>query len=235
MTGHSLSHKPADRPATARAATVRAATVRAATARAATAGAAAVLSAAALAATAATASASSTVKASYKVHGSTELAGPKASLALGPGKLSATVNERTGKLTATLALPDSTGSFTELGAQVTATTQFINDGPTTGKVNIDTGAVSTTSKITLKIVSLSATVGPLTVPIPVGRKCETAKPVVVPLKSQKGFNILSGGKLAGSYTIGDFAHCELATALINLTVPAKGNTITFTLGKAKVG
>jgi hypothetical protein len=216
MTRHPLTQKPARRAAVA--------------------GATAVLSAAALAASTAAASASSTIHAKYKVSGSTHLAGPKASLALGPGTLSATVNGSTGKLSATLSLPDSTGSFTELGiAQVTATTQFINDGPTTGKVSLKTGAVSTTSKITLKIVSLSTTVGPLTVPIPVGKRCETAKPVVVPLKSQKDFSILGGGKLAGSYTIGDFAHCGLATTLINLTIPAKGNTITFTLGKAKIG
>jgi hypothetical protein len=192
------------------------------------------LSAGALAATTATASASSTIKASYKVSGSTYLAGPKASLALGPGTLSATVNESNGKLSATLSLPEATGSFTELGIQVTAATDFINDGPTTGKVNISTGAVSTTSKITLKIVSLSATVFGVTVPIPVGNRCETAEAVVVPLKSQKGFNILDGGKMAGSYTVGDFAHCGVATLLINQTIPASGNTITFTLGKAKI-
>ncbi len=203
--------------------------------RAATIGAAAVVSAAALAATAGAASASTSLHATYKVSGSTYLAGPKASLALGPGTLSATVNTSTGKLSATLSLPESTGSFTELGiAQVTATTEFINDGPTTGKVNTSTGAVSTTSKITLKIVNLSATIGPLTVPIPVGSKCETAEPVTVALKSQKGFSVINGGKLAGSYTIGDFAHCGLATVLINLTIPASGNTITFTLGKAKI-
>jgi hypothetical protein len=198
-------------------------------------GATALVSAGAVAATAGTASAASEIHAKYKVSGTTYLAGPKANLALGPGTLSASVNGNTGKLTATLSLPEATGSFTELGiAQVTATTEFINDGPTTGKVNLNTGAVSTTSKITLRIVSLSTSVAGISVPIPVGNSCETAKPVVVPLKSQKGFNILKGGKMAGSYTIGQFAHCGPATLLINLTIPASGNTITFTLGKAKI-
>jgi hypothetical protein len=175
---------------------------------------------------------SSTIKAQYKVSGSTYLAGPKFTLALGPGKLASTVNAKSGKLTATLSLPDATGSFKEGGViPVTATTQFINDGKTTGKLNLNTGTVSTTSKITLRIVSMTVA----GIPIPVGSSCETKDAVVVKLKSQKGFNVLDGGKVAGSYTIGDFQNCELATELINLTIPASGNTITLTLGKAKIG
>jgi hypothetical protein len=189
------------------------------------------LSAAAVAAGAGVASASTAIHATYKVTGSTYLAGPKSSLTLGPGTLAASVNSSSGKLTATLSLPAATGSFTEFGiVPVTATSEFINDGPTTGTVNLGTGAVKTTSKITLRLTSLSIA----GIPVPIGKRCQTAKPVVVSLKSQKGFNIIDGGKVAGSYTIGDFAHCGLSTLLINLTIPASGNTITLTLGKAKV-
>ena len=185
-----------------------------------------------VAATGGPASAALTIKAKYKVTGSTFLAGPKASVKLGPGTLSAKVDVGTGKLTATLSLPPATGSFKQAGViPVTATTKFINDGPTTGKVNLTTGAVSTTSKITLQITSLTVA----SLPVPVGSRCETANPVVVKLKSQKGFTALGGGKVAGSYTIGKFSHCLLATLLINQTVPAAGNTITLKLGKAKVG
>lgn len=168
--------------------------------------------------------------AKYKVTGSTFLAGPKTSLSLGPGVLSTKVSE-SGKISATLSLPPATASFKQFGViPVTATTRFINDGPTTGKLNLKTGAVSTTSKITLQIVRLSvAGIG-----VPVGSRCETANPVVAKLKSQKGFSVLAGGKVAGSYTIGDFRHCGLATLLINVTVPASGNTIILKLGKAKI-
>ncbi|MDR2988549.1 MAG: hypothetical protein LBV34_27310, partial [Nocardiopsaceae bacterium] len=113
---------------------------------------------------------------------------------------------------------------------VTATTRFINDGPTTGTLNLNTGAVTTTSKITLKLVSLNVA----GVNVPVGTSCQTASPVVVTVKSQKGFNILNGGNLAGSYTIGRFEHCRLATLLINTTIPGPGNTITLKLGKAHI-
>lgn len=202
--------------------------------RAAAAGAATLLSAGAIAATAGTASAATIIHARYKVSGSTHLAGPNSTLDLGPGTLSARVNSSTGKLTATLSLPPATGSFSEkigpLSIPVTATAKFINDGATTGEVSTKTGAVRTTSKITLQLTSLS--VGGL--PVAVGKSCETAKPVSVTLRSQKGFGVLKGGRMAGSYTIGKFAHCGLSTVLINLTIPASGNTISIKLGKAKL-
>jgi hypothetical protein len=196
-------------------------------------GSAGLVAAGALAAAGGPASAATFIKAKYKVTGSTFLAGPKATVRLGPGTLSAKVNLSTGKLTATLTLPPATASFKPGNlAPVTATTKFINDGPTTGKVNVNTGAVRTTSNVTLQITSL--TLGG--VPIPVGSRCETINPVVVSLKSLKGFNPLNGGKVAGTYTIGKFSHCGLiATPLINQTVPASGNTITLKLGKAKIG
>lgn len=196
------------------------------------AGAISVLSVIAVAATATAASASTQIHAKYKVTGSTHLAGPGFSLKLGPGTLASTLNTRTSKLTATLTLPDATGSFKQAGAvPVTATTRFINDGPTTGKLDNSTGGVSTTSRITLRIVSLAvAGIG-----VPVGKSCETKTPVVVKLTSEKKFNVLDGGKVTGTYAIGRFRHCLLATPLINLTIPAPGNTITLTLGKAKIG
>jgi hypothetical protein len=183
-------------------------------------------------ASATTASASSRLHATYKVTGSTYIKAPNFTLSLGPGKLSSTLNTSTGNLTASLSMPNATGSFKQFGlVPVTSTTQFINDGPTTGRVNLLSGKVRTTSKITLRIVSL--TVAGL--PIPVGSSCQTTDPVVVRLASQPGFNLLGGGKVAGRYTIGDFSNCGLATLLINQTIPGAGNTITLKLGKAKVG
>jgi hypothetical protein len=182
------------------------------------------------------ASADTKVHATYKVTGSTFLKGPDFTMNLGPGTLTSTVDAKKGKsiakLTATLTLPNATGSFKQYGViPVTSTTQFINDGPTTGTLNFNTGAVKTTSKITLRIVSLVVA----GVNVPVGKSCETTQPVVATVRSQPGFSVLKGGSLAGSYTIGDFSHCELATVLINSTIPGSGNTITLTLGKAKVG
>jgi hypothetical protein len=197
------------------------------------AGVAAVAAALAVTATAVPASATaSTIKATYKETGSTFLKAPSATLPLGPGKLVAHVNASTGAVKATLSLPNATGSFTEFGIiPVTATAHFINNGPTTGTVNLSTGAVTSTSNITMQLVSLSVA----GIPVPVGPSCETSSPAVVQVTSQKGFSLLKGGNLAGSYTIPQFANCGLATVLINLTLTGPGNTITLHLGKAKIG
>jgi hypothetical protein len=166
----------------------------------------------------------------YPVTGSTHLAAPDASVSLGPGKLVATADLNTDTITATLKLPPATGSFNELGlVPVSATVKLINDGPTTGTLNDDTGAVTTTSKITMKITDLTVA----GISQPVGNSCQTSTPVSVTVASQPGFGILKGGKLAGTYTIPDFANCGLETALINLTLPGPGNTITLKLGHGK--
>jgi hypothetical protein len=167
----------------------------------------------------------------YPVSGTTHLATPNADVPLGPGHLKATADLNTGAIKATLTLPDATGSFTELGIiPVTATVRLINDGPTTGTLDINTGAVTTTSMITMRIVDLKVA----GIDLPVGNACQTSSPVTVMLSSQPGFNILKGGTFAGTYTIPKFANCGLNTLLINLTVPGSGNTISFTLGKGKV-
>jgi hypothetical protein len=177
-----------------------------------------------------TASADTTVTLRYPVKGTTHIATPNADVPLGPGHLTATADLNTDSIKATLKLPDATGSFKELGlVPVTATVRLINDGPTTGTLNGNTGAVTTTSKITMRIVDLKVA----GIDMPVGSACQTASPVSVTVSSQPGFSILKGGNLAGTYTIPQFANCGLETALINLTVPGAGNTITLTLGKGK--
>jgi hypothetical protein len=175
------------------------------------------------------ASADTTVTFRYPVTGSTTLATPNASVPLGPGHLLTTADLDTGAITATLTLPPATGSFKELGlVPVTATVKLINDGPTTGTINPNTGAVTTTSLITMRITALTVA----GISFSVGNSCQTSTPVTVTVNSEAGFNILKGGNLGGTYTIPDFANCGLETLLINLTVPGSGNTITLTLGKA---
>jgi hypothetical protein len=166
----------------------------------------------------------------YPVKGTTHIATPNADVPLGPGHLAATADLNTGAIKAALKLPDATGSFNELGlVPVTATVKLINDGPTTGTLNRNTGAVTTTSKIRMRIVDLKVA----GVDTPVGNACQTVSPVSVTVSSQPGFNILKGGNLAGTYTIPQFANCSLETLLINQTVPGAGNTNTLTLGRAK--
>jgi hypothetical protein len=182
-------------------------------------------------ASAAAPASSSTITVKYAVNGSTYLKKVQATAKLGPGTLTSKVNLNTGKLTASLKLPDAKVSFKQDGViPVTATTEFVQDGKTIGKVNTKTGGVTTTSKVTLKLVSL--TMAGLPVPVPSG--CQSGSAASVKLTSEKGFSIIKGGKVAGTYTIPKFAHCGLLTPLLNITIPGSGNTITLKLGAAKL-
>jgi hypothetical protein len=172
-----------------------------------------------------------TVNVTYPVNGSTFIKAINSSIALGPGTLSTTADLTTSTLTGTLSLPPATGSFKELGlVPVTATTEMIQDGQATGTVDFSTNAVTTTTKESIKLTSLKVA----GLPVPVGNSCETS-PATITVSSQPGFNVLSGGTLSGTYTIPSFAHCGLATLLINLTLPGPGNTITLTLGAGTLG
>jgi len=178
-----------------------------------------------------TAPSDSTVSVSYPVTGTTFIKAIGSTIDLGPGTLSTTADLTTSTLTGTLTLPPATGSFKELGLiPVTATTEMIQDGTATGTVNFTTNAVTTTATDTIKLTSLKVA----GVPILVGPSCETS-PTTITVSSQAGFNVLNGGTLAGTYTIPPFAHCGLATLLINLTLPGPGNTISLTLGKGTLG
>lgn len=177
------------------------------------------------------ASASSTVTVTYPVTGSTHIKAINSTLSLGPGTLTSTVNLKTSAVSASLSLPAATGSFNELGfIPVTATTQFVQDGAATGTADLTTNKVTVTSRTTLRITKLWVA----GLPIPVGRDCQTRTPASITVTSQSGFKVLAGGSLAGTYTIPRFSHCGLATPLINLTIPGSGNTITLTLGAAKL-
>jgi hypothetical protein len=175
--------------------------------------------------------ADTTLTVSYPVTGSTFIKAVGSSIALGPGTLVATANLTTGDLSAKLTLPPATGSFDELGViPVTATTKLIEDGAATGTINLTTGAVTTTAKETIQLVSLNVA----GIPVLVGPRCETS-PATITVSSQPGFNVVNGGTLSGTYTIPPFAHCGLATLLINLTLPGPGNTISLTLSKGTFG
>ncbi len=172
-----------------------------------------------------------TVSVSYPVTGSTFIKAIGSTIDLGPGTLSTTADLTTSTLTGTLTLPAATGSFKELGlVPVTATTEMIQDGTATGTVDFSTNAVTTTATDTIRLTSLKVA----GLPIPVGPACQTS-PATISVSSQAGFNVLNGGTLSGSYTIPPFAHCGLATLLINLTLPGPGNTISLTLGTGTLG
>lgn len=172
--------------------------------------------------------ADSTITASYPVNGSTMIAKTNSSMTLGPGTLKAVADLTTGTLSGSITLPPATGSFTELLiVPVTATVQFTEVGKAKGKVDLANDSVTATTKITLRITSLTVA----GIPVPVGPACQTVTPAVIKVSSGTGFTIGGGGPVSGTYTIPQFANCFLETLVINLTIPGPGNTISLTLGK----
>ncbi len=168
------------------------------------------------------------VRLDYPLSGSTFIEGTASSLALGPGVLEANADIRGGTLTANTKLPAAHGSFTMLGLiPVTVTTEFIETEPTVGTIDLKTGAIKSTTKLTLRLKDLKIA----GIPTLVGRSCQTEVPAELALASEPGFNALLGGTLSGTYTIPKFEHCLLATPIINLIIPGEGNTVSLTLGR----
>lgn len=168
--------------------------------------------------------------ASYPVTGTTTIASTSSTMDLGPATLQSTLDVTTDGITANLALPPATGSFTELGiVPVTATTAFIQDGPITGKdVN---GGITTTAYETLQLTNITVA----GIPVPVGTTCESATPAELDLVSDSGFNVLTGGNISGTYTIPQFTGCGLLLdPILNALIPGPNNTITLTLAKPTI-
>lgn len=181
-----------------------------------------------VAAPAASAAPDASILATYPVNGTTTIQSTNSSMTLGPGTLAATLDVTTEDFTANLDLPPATGTFTELGfVPVTATTEFIQNGPTTGKdVN---GGIQSTSSIIIKLTDVKVA----GIDVPVGDNCQTS-PATINLTSEAGFNVLLGGNVSGTYTIPDFSNCGFSTFIINAIIPGSGNTIALTLGKPTV-
>ncbi|GAA3987366.1 hypothetical protein GCM10023085_81760 [Actinomadura viridis] len=177
------------------------------------------------------ASAEPSIRVDYPVSGTTAIKATGSSMALGPGTLETTLDFGNGDLTANLKMPAAKGEFKQWGViPVSVTTEFIEATPTTGKVDLNTGATQSTSKVTLKLSNLKVA----GIPTPVGDNCKTKTPATITLNSGSDWDVLNGGTMAGTYTIPEFQNCLLATPLINLTVPGPDNTISLKLGAATV-
>ncbi|NKI45222.1 hypothetical protein HFV08_29075 [Streptomyces sp. LD120] len=170
------------------------------------------------------------VRLDYPLSGTTHLKGTDSDLTLGPGTLKATADLAAGTLSADTELPPAKGEFHMIGiVPVSVTTEFVEPEPTKGTIDNKTGAVASTTKLTLRLKNLKVA----GIPTPIGNSCQTEVPAVLALTSEPGFNPLTGGTLSGEYTIPKFEHCLLATPLINLIIPGDGNSVSLKLGPAQ--
>src|SRR5438270_5807204 len=131
------------------------------------------------------ASADAVIYATYPVNGSTTIKSTGSTMSLGPGTLQAALDVSTDAITATMTLPEATGSFNALGfVPVTATTAFVQSGDITGKDV--SGAFTGTANIIIKLTDVKVA----GIDVPVGDHCQTKTPAVIDLNSGTGFNVL---------------------------------------------
>lgn len=174
--------------------------------------------------------AATVLKVVYNARGTTLVAKPNSTVTLGPAVLHTRVRP-SGAFTGSLPLPPTTSSFNVLGLlPATATVTFVPGAPLTGQISSGGGTARITSTASYFIKLSDVSVAGL--PASVGPNCQTTDPVTIPVGGP--FDLVKGGTLTGTYTIGNFSHCGLTTALINLLIPGDGNTVSLTLSHGRI-
>lgn len=188
-----------------------------------------------MAATVGSAVAANEVYVDYDFNGTTHIVKPGADVTLGPAVMYSAVSED-GTFVGEMTLPGTRTEFKIAGfIPVTANVDFIPTQPTTGQL-IRVGryrTIATTSTYQVRLSNIKA-VG---LPLFAGSSCRTTNPVVINASTPDGeyFTIADGGRLTGTYSIGNFQNCGLNTWLINQLIPASGNTIELNLTGGRPG
>lgn len=162
----------------------------------------------------------------YDAVGTSHIAKTNSSVGLGPTTLTTNLDVDTGNFTGSLPLPGTTTSFKAAGfLPVKADVNFVPAGDVTGAIDLagDIASVDATATYYIKLSNIKI-VG---FPTITGSSCTTKVPVSIPVGTEPGvgFDLANGGRLVGTYTIGQFKNCGLNTALINALVPGPGNTV----------
>jgi len=141
------------------------------------------------------------------------------------GSLAVHADPDSGLFTGDLVLHQSTISRTVLGASLySATVQIVPDSPVIGRVDHESQLFAT---VTVEAVIAAVHVAGRT--LIGGGSCRTATHAIVPLRSEPGFHLEQGGRLAGRYHRPPFTGCGWITPLINLLVAGPGNAVVIDL------
>ena len=162
----------------------------------------------------------------YDAQGTTTIAKTGGSVALGPTTLTTNLDVDSGNFTGSLPLPKTSTEFKAAGLlPVKADVSFVETAPVSGFINLagDIASVNATATYTIKLSNIKV----FGLPTFAGPNCQTSAPVSIPVGTEPGvgFDLVEGGTLVGTYTIGNFQNCGLNTALINALVPGAGNTV----------
>ncbi|WP_063797840.1 DUF6801 domain-containing protein [Saccharothrix sp. NRRL B-16348] len=164
------------------------------------------------------------IKYAYSLEGTSTIKKLGGSVALGPGSLNADLDLATGNFTGDLVLPPTSGKFSLFGfVPVESKIEFAPEGKTTG--TLTAGAVKSTSKVTIKLPSVTA----FGIPISNDPNCRTTTPADIGLASAAGFDPLKGGKPAGTYTIPPLTGCGPLNDVVSGFAAGPDNTIDLAL------
>ncbi|WP_167007275.1 hypothetical protein [Mumia sp. ZJ430] len=190
---------------------------------------------AAAALTIAPAAAANALGLEHDAEGTSYINSTDSTINVGPTTLTTNLDVNTGDFTGHMPLPGTRTKFEVIGfIPVEADVTFVEAAPITGRIDIvnnNTPVTSTASyyiKLSnIKIAGFPTFAGPF---------CRTKDPVTIPANTPAGgnFNLITGGTLGGTYTIGDFQHCGLNTWLINLLVPGSGNTLNINVTNGRI-
>jgi hypothetical protein len=141
------------------------------------------------------------------------------------GSLTLHMDANSGMFSGDLVLDQSTTSRTFLGVRIfSAIVQIEAESPVIGGVGHE-GRLSATVTVDAAIAAVRA--AGLT--LISGGSCRTATHAVVPLRSEPGFDLERGGRLAGVYQRPPFTGCGWITPLVNLLVAGPGNAVVIDL------
>lgn len=173
----------------------------------------------------------------YDVNGTTHIASTNSNITLGPAVMAATI-AGAGSFTGNMVLPGTRTEFKMLGfIPVSADVNFepVGTGATTGNLVLVNRMLElhSTTQYNVRLSNIKA-VG---LPLFAGSQCRTVNPVTIAANTPTGERFIpgQGGRLTGTYAIGNFQNCGLNTWLLNQIIPGSGNTVELNLANPQAG
>ncbi len=145
------------------------------------------------------------------------------------GSIGAKLDVLSGAFTGELALNKTTGNLTALGfLPVSAQVAIVPTAPVAG--TLQSGVLKATAKVRIKLPKVTV----FGVEIAGGANCQAKQISMIALQStQAQFQPLSGGPIAGTFSISDLSGCGALTGIVSPLTAGKGNAILLGLTPAR--
>jgi hypothetical protein len=165
----------------------------------------------------------------YKIDATTVIKKSNQTMTVKGGKFHGEVDFDRGEIAGSIKLPDAKSTVGAGPAAVQIVARTIPTAPVSGKINLDTFKVTSTSHFLLKIVSMTPVV-PGGLPLPkinlVGNSCQTVAPINVTMSGIAHLGAPS--TFRGTFSIPNLANCQGMENVLNQLIPGPGNTFIAT-------